>query len=355
MGLAVDYKLVMSPELASYVKEVPVHSLARSMPKYDFISPSLALIIMKEIRKMLMDPDILEILCEKDQELRLPFDALRDLCSRFERHFTDEHCAFMTASYLTEIDEGVIFINFKEFMADLRDPRGREMDFTTSKHRATSSIGSEGSDTEMRKVARGGVGSLSEVLNRSAGKGSLSRGKRSIDEEHMLDISEAIFMKMADLLIEKGRTVRGIFTKYSVPEIFPDRTILELLSPGGFLEGIKETGLEELQEFEIICLMRVLAKPELDNSIILNEFVMIMENFGVQDSNEDDEIDDYIPDTDISLHQSTDNLNEADDAKKEDKKTGAEETKKSDADAKKDGPKEKTPTAPKEERKAEKP
>ena len=29
--------------------------------------------------------------------------------------------------------------------------------------------------------------------------------------------------------------------------------------------------------------MRVLAKPELDNSVILNEFVMIMENFGVMD------------------------------------------------------------------------
>lgn len=29
--------------------------------------------------------------------------------------------------------------------------------------------------------------------------------------------------------------------------------------------------------------MRVLAKPELDNAVILNEFVMIMENFGVMD------------------------------------------------------------------------
>ena len=29
--------------------------------------------------------------------------------------------------------------------------------------------------------------------------------------------------------------------------------------------------------------MRVLAKPELDNAVILNEFVIIMENFGVMD------------------------------------------------------------------------
>jgi len=62
----------------------------------------------------------------------------------------------------------------------------------------------------------------------------------------MLDVAEAIFIKMADLMSKKGRSVRGIFTKYSVPEIFPDRTILELLSPAGFLEGIKDSGIGEL-------------------------------------------------------------------------------------------------------------
>ena len=43
--------------------------------------------------------------------------------------------------------------------------------------------------------------------------------------------------------------------------------------------------------------MRVLAKPELDNAVILNEFVMIMENFGVVDQMEADDSDDYISDT----------------------------------------------------------
>ena len=62
----------------------------------------------------------------------------------------------------------------------------------------------------------------------------------------MLDIAEAIFIKMSDLMLKKSRSVRGIFTKYSVPELFPDRTVLELLSPAGFLEGIKDTGIAEL-------------------------------------------------------------------------------------------------------------
>lgn len=112
----------------------------------------------------------------------------------------------------------------------------------------------------------------------------------------MLDIAESCFIKMAELLIKSGRSIRTVFGKYSVPEMFPDRTVLELLSPLSFLEGVKDIGLDDLQEIEAACLMRVLAKLELDNAIILNELTLIMENFGVTDMDEDAE-DDYIPDT----------------------------------------------------------
>ena len=146
-----------------------MQDLALVMPKYEFISPSLAMIIMSEIRKMLMAPMLLEILNEKENEKKLPFDALRDLCERFDKHFTDEHCAFVTASYLTEIDEGTIFINFKEFLDDLKDPRGASIDKSPSKLRATTSIGSDGSDSEVsrRMIQRS---PLAEIINRSGSK-----------------------------------------------------------------------------------------------------------------------------------------------------------------------------------------
>ena len=42
--------------------------------------------------------------------------------------------------------------------------------------------------------------------------------------------------------------------------------------------------------------MKVLAKPELDNAVILNEFVLIMENFGIPPIVEEDEAEnDYAP------------------------------------------------------------
>ena len=104
LGLASDYKLTLSPSLNNYVKKVKQVDLAYMMPKYEFITPNLALMIMQEIKRMLIDPELIEILEEKETETKLPFDALRDLCARFERNFSDEHCAFITASYLTEID-----------------------------------------------------------------------------------------------------------------------------------------------------------------------------------------------------------------------------------------------------------
>lgn len=70
------------------------------------------------------------------------------------------------------------------------------------------------------------------------------------------------------------------------------------MDPIAFLEGIKELGLSDLTEMEAACLLRVLTKPELDSAIILNELILIMENFGVVDNYEEDEEDedDYVPD-----------------------------------------------------------
>lgn len=81
------------------------------------------------------------------------------------------------------------------------------------------------------------------------------------------------------------------------------------MTPRGFLEGVREVGFEDITEMEVACLMKVLAKPELDGSVILNEFVLIMENFGVPVLSEEDEYEnDYIPDSDAEVKS----LDEAD-------------------------------------------
>ena len=62
--------------------------------------------------------------------------------------------------------------------------------------------------------------------------------------------------------------------------------------------------------------MKVLAKPELENSVILNEFVLIMENFGIPTLSDEEEYEnDYIADTD------DENEGKKDENKEEDDKT----------------------------------
>ena len=111
----------------------------------------------------------------------------------------------------------------------------------------------------------------------------------------MLDIAERCFVKIAESILEAGVSVRQAFSPFIIREDFEGEA-LELLSPIGFLEGVKELGITDLEEVEVACLMRVLTKADLENAILLRELIVIMENFGIKDDdgNHDqrDEMDD---------------------------------------------------------------
>ena len=142
--------------------------------------------------------------------------------------------------------------------------------------------------------------SLGSIETESVRKRVLSDSgtPNSRDEERMLDVAESCFMRIADLLHSKRETVKQVFGKYAEQEPFKD-AVLDLVQPRDFLKGVKELGFDDITEIEAACLMKVLAKPELEGQIILNEFVLIMENFGIPATTDEDEYEnDYLPDTD---------------------------------------------------------
>ena len=105
-----------------------------------------------------------------------------------------------------------------------------------------------------------------------------------------MDVAEKCFMRVAEALLEHSLSVREAFKQYVMAEEIENTEeeqseVIELLSPVGFLEGIKDMGVTDLEEVEVACLMRVLTKPELENAILLKELILIMENFGIQDDN----------------------------------------------------------------------
>ena len=80
-------------------------------------------------------------------------------------------------------------------------------------------------------------------------------------------------------------SIRSVFE----PHIFEaevEGQVIELLSPMGLLDGIKELGIDDLSEKEIAFLLRVLTKPELDQAIVMPEFLQIMENLGLYDDDD---------------------------------------------------------------------
>lgn len=56
---------------------------------------------------------------------------------------------------------------------------------------------------------------------------------------------------------------------------------VDLLTPEGFLQGLEDLGLKNLSDIEIQCLMLILVKPELENTILVQDVKMVMENFGI--------------------------------------------------------------------------
>ena len=113
-----------------------------------------------------------------------------------------------------------------------------------------------------------------------------------IDEDEVIDVAEQIFVKIAEQIVEqKRRSIREVFLG-QIFEAEIEGQVIELLSPMGLLDGIKELGIDDLTEKEIAYLLRVLTKPELDGAIVVPEFLQIMENLGLYDDDEDqDQLD----------------------------------------------------------------
>lgn len=108
-------------------------------------------------------------------------------------------------------------------------------------------------------------------------------------EDEVIDIAEQIFVKIAHQVVKQGiRNIREVFID-NIYETEIEGQTIEILHPVGLLDGIKELGINDLTEKEIACLLRVLTKPELDQAILVDEFLQIMENLGLYD--DEDQLD----------------------------------------------------------------
>lgn len=100
----------------------------------------------------------------------------------------------------------------------------------------------------------------------------------------MLDTAEHILNELASKLIQNEWSVHDVFGQ---PEEIikmvqdPNGSMIKVLTPEMFLARVYQVGLQNLSKLQVACLMKVLGKPELEDSVRYNELEMLMENFGV--------------------------------------------------------------------------
>lgn len=105
---------------------------------------------------------------------------------------------------------------------------------------------------------------------------------QEIDDEEMIGIAENCLIRIAEELLNKKVTIRQLYREDIIDEEIEGEKI-ELLLPLSFLEGLKRLDITDFSQLEIACLMNVLAKPQLENTILLDELIDIMENLGIQE------------------------------------------------------------------------
>lgn len=122
---------------------------------------------------------------------------------------------------------------------------------------------------------------------RQSGNQDIEEGTtiKSIEEEEMLDIAEMILSQLAQSLIEHGWSVQDVFGQPAqiLKEVFclQTRQTVVAIAPENFLGRLTQLGMDQLSDLQIACLIRVIAKPDLDNFIVYRDLEMLMSNFGV--------------------------------------------------------------------------
>lgn len=101
----------------------------------------------------------------------------------------------------------------------------------------------------------------------------------------MLDIAESVFQMIADRLRTTKTGVSKVFGKRcKVIDEFEGEPNVLVVQASDFLDALRAPpiSIAELSELEVACLMRVLSKPEIEHAILLNELIMVLENFGIE-------------------------------------------------------------------------
>ena len=111
------------------------------------------------------------------------------------------------------------------------------------------------------------------------------------EEGETLEVAEQALVRVAEILLTHNLTVKEAFANQVVNEEVEDNEVVQLLTQDGLLEGLADLGFKFYDQVELACVFRVLCKPEIGNTILVEDLEQIINNiiqeYGEPDPNED--------------------------------------------------------------------
>ncbi len=102
----------------------------------------------------------------------------------------------------------------------------------------------------------------------------------TLSEEQIIEVAQKCFGDIAELMKENGLSARDMFKDVLYKA---EGEADELIEVGDFLKIVRGLGLEQLQDRDEQCLVKVLAATEDEKYIRLADFVQVIEDYGVSD------------------------------------------------------------------------
>jgi len=101
-------------------------------------------------------------------------------------------------------------------------------------------------------------------------------------EEQVIQLAQQCFSKVANYMRESQNTAKSLF-KSNITHKIIDGQDMEIINPEDFWAGLEKIGLKDLKPVEIDCLIKVLAVQENSNEISLENFIQILEDYGIME------------------------------------------------------------------------
>lgn len=104
-----------------------------------------------------------------------------------------------------------------------------------------------------------------------------------INEDQMIEIAQKCFSVIAEQMLQKHLTIKTLF-KEVIQKVDNDGEEEEFIPAQDFLKVLQGLEIEELQEIEYMCLLKVLAANEEGDIIRVGDILQVMEEYGIQEN-----------------------------------------------------------------------